>query len=73
MEGAIKAIVFSKLYQKYGRPMEIAEEDWQEAKKDALNDIYANRLCFGKGVSIDYFSDLIVSILSINLDEHEPC
>lgn len=50
--------------------MEIAEEDWQEAKKDALNDIYVNRFCFGKGVSIDYFSDLLVRILSINLDEH---
>ncbi|AUS95798.1 hypothetical protein CDQ84_14005 [Clostridium thermosuccinogenes] len=65
MENLIKSIVLMKLYRKYGQHVPIAEKEWQDAIKDALNDVYTNNLCFGKGVSAEHFSDLVVNILSL--------
>lgn len=46
MEIRLKAAVLTALATELGQQIEISEEEWQNAKTDALRDIYVNKLCF---------------------------
>ncbi|MDK2932360.1 MAG: hypothetical protein PWP27_170 [Clostridiales bacterium] len=65
MEIRLKAAVLTALATELGQQIEISEEEWQNAKTDALRDIYVNKLCFLNNVDTDYFINVMVKELAI--------
>ncbi len=69
MERYIKQDILEELGNKFGKSIDISLEQWETAKIEAFNDIYANSFCFQKDASYDYFKYVMVGILSIILTQ----
>ena len=66
LEDRLKKIVFEALEAKYGKKIIISHSQWEDAKRETLNDVYANKFCFFSNVSSDYFINTMVGILAIS-------
>lgn len=65
LEDALKEIVAKALEAKLGYPVEVTHREWEDARREALNDVYSNRFCFVANVSSDYFVDVMVEAIAI--------
>ncbi len=66
LDEALKLIVSEALNAKLGQAVEITQQEWEEAKKEALNDVFANRFCFFANVTTDYFVCIMVDMIAIS-------
>jgi hypothetical protein len=66
LDEALKLIISEALNVKLGQAVEISEQEWDEAKKEALNDVFANKFCFFVNVTTDYFVSVMVDIIAIS-------
>ena len=66
MEELLKKLVTDALEARGGERVEISNEEWNEAKTEALNDIYANILCLLDNVTSDYFINIMASYLEMS-------
>lgn len=48
-----------------GQAVGISSEEWEAAKRETLNDIYANRFCYFGSVASDYFVNTTVGVLAV--------
>ncbi len=65
MEDRFKNIIVIAVRQKIGHAVEITEDDWQEAKREVLNDIYANKIIMFQDIKAEYIINTMVSILEL--------
>ncbi len=65
LEEIIKNTVSVVLEAKLGYKVEVSHKEWEEAKREALNDAYNNKFCFFANVSADDFINTMVLILAI--------
>lgn len=65
MDEALKLMVSEALNAKLGETVEITQEEWDDAKSEALNDVFVNRFCFFTNVTTDYFVSVMVNIIAI--------
>lgn len=66
LDEALKLIVSEALKVKLGQAVEITQQEWDEARKEALNDVFANRFCFFANVTTDYFVSVMVDMIAIS-------
>ncbi len=65
MEDRFKNIIVIAVRQKIGQAVEITEDDWQEAKRELLNDIYSNKVIMFQVIQPEYVINTMVSILEL--------
>jgi hypothetical protein len=65
LEDTLKEIVAKALQAKLDYPVEVTQQEWEDARKEALNDVYANKFCFVANVSLDYFVEVMVTTIAI--------
>lgn len=61
----MKLVVQAALEAKLGHPVKVTKDEWTRARWDALNDVYANKLCFFSDIDKDYFINVFVETLCI--------
>ncbi len=65
MEQELKAKVIRELQTRLGKEVYISEREWQEAKRETLNDIYANKLCLFAQATPEYFMNVMIEVLIV--------
>ncbi len=65
MDDLLKLVVVRRIENELGRSVTISRIEWERAKFDTINDVYSNMFCSLKDVSVDYFIDTMVKVLSI--------
>lgn len=65
MEQELKAKVIRELQTRLGKEVYINDREWLEAKRETLNDIYANKLCLFTQATPEYFLNVMVEVLIV--------
>ena len=65
LEDILKGVVITALEAKLGSKVSVSHTEWENAKREILNDIYANKFCFFSNVSSDYFINTMVDMLAM--------
>lgn len=64
-EDFLKNLVAEALKKKMGDGTAISQTEWNEAKIQALNDLYANKICLNSTITFAYFTDTMTCILAV--------
>lgn len=65
IEELLKNIVLKTLEEKLGFIPNISAFEWNEARRQALDDLYVNKLCFYESVDVNYFANTMALILKL--------
>jgi hypothetical protein len=65
MEEVLKKAVQQALEARLGKPIEITHGEWEDAKREVLNDVYVHKLAFFLDVPAEYFINTMVNMLVI--------
>lgn len=64
-EGFLKDLVTEALKERMGNCISFSHKEWNDAKMQTLNDLYANKICLCGNVSHAYFVSTMASILMV--------
>lgn len=62
-ENILKERVTKALEAKLGVTVALGHREWEDAKGNALRDIYINKICFLEAVTPDDFTNVMVNVL----------
>jgi hypothetical protein len=65
LEDKLKEAVLIALTAKFGYSVSLSHKEWDDAKIEMLNDVYANKVCFFGDVTSDYFINIMVDVLFV--------